>query len=311
MNATGAGTSFERKLQHCRESGFAESLALAAKAQFGEAESVPAGRATSATDERPPTYVRGRPADNGTPIEPKHSSYAGVVDGRLVRLPGGREVSREQHFLHVMVRAFVLHPNFPCLGAKAALHSDDYRLGAYGELGNSEVIVGLANDLYAFVDEQRRMQSGFSTFVAGFPELARNDEGTFESALWKTLQQLHDFDEESQWDPTASSDPDDSSFSFSFAGRAFFVVGMHPGSSRFARRFPVPLLVFNAKAQFDALREDGRFDRMQSKIRDRDARLQGSINPNLAAFGESSEARQYSGREVEPEWRCPFRPRSR
>jgi len=34
--------------------------------------------------------------------------------------------------------------------------------------------------------------------------------------------------------------------------------------------------------------------------------VQGSLNPNLADFGERSEARQYSGREVEEHWRCPF-----
>jgi len=29
----------------------------------------------------------------------------------------------------------------------------------------------------------------------------------------------------------------------------------------------------------------------------------------LAAHGEASEARQYSGRAVEADWVCPFRPR--
>jgi FPC/CPF motif-containing protein YcgG len=34
--------------------------------------------------------------------------------------------------------------------------------------------------------------------------------------------------------------------------------------------------------------------------------VQGTLNPNLADFGERSESRQYSGREVEEGWRCPF-----
>ncbi|MEP6902345.1 MAG: YqcI/YcgG family protein, partial [Actinomycetota bacterium] len=29
-------------------------------------------------------------------------------------------------------------------------------------------------------------------------------------------------------------------------------------------------------------------------------------NPNLSDFGTQSEARQYSGRAVEHEWKCPF-----
>jgi len=241
----------------------------------------------------------------------RHSSYAGAIDGCLVRLLDGAKVSHEQQFLHAALRAFIVHPDFPCLGAKAALGSGEYRLGSYGDLGDADVMHGVARDLHAFVDEQRHMESGFSTFVAGFNELPGSDEQTFEAMLWSALQKLDELDKGSVWDSSASSDPRDASFSFSFAGRAFFIVGMHPGASRFARRFPVPLLVFNAKAQFDALRRDGRFDRMQSKIRERDVHLQGSINPNLAAFGESSEARQYSGRATEPQWRCPFRPRLR
>ncbi len=205
-----------------------------------------------------------------------------------------------------MLRAFVLHPDFPCLGARAAFASGEYRFGAYGALGQSDVMLGVAHDLAAFVAEGDRLRSGFSTFIAGFAELDSKDERAFETVLWTALQCLSDLDPAGYWDPSASAEPDEPSFSFSFGGRAFFVVGMHPGASRFARRFPMPLLVFNAKDQFDALRQNGRFDRMQAKIREREIRLQGSINPNLAAFGESSEARQYSGRAVEDEWSCPF-----
>ncbi|MBA3796937.1 MAG: YqcI/YcgG family protein, partial [Chloroflexi bacterium] len=38
----------------------------------------------------------------------------------------------------------------------------------------------------------------------------------------------------------------------------------------------------------------------------REVALQGSINPMLSDFGTRSEARQYAGREVDEEWRCPF-----
>ena len=48
-------------------------------------------------------------------------------------------------------------------------------------------------------------------------------------------------------------------FGFSFAGRGFFVIGLHPASSRLARRFPWPTLVFNAHFQFDRLKADGRY----------------------------------------------------
>ena len=75
---------------------------------------------------------------------------------------------------------------------------------------------------------------------------------------------------------------------------------------RFARRFAWPTLVFNSHHQFDRLREEGRYARMQEVIRSREVRLQGTLNPNLADFGVRSEARQYAGRPAEEGWRCPF-----
>ena len=32
------------------------------------------------------------------------------------------------------------------------------------------------------------------------------------------------------------------------------------------------------------------------------------MNPALKDFGTQSEARQYAGRAVPPDWRCPFHP---
>ncbi len=92
----------------------------------------------------------------------------------------------------------------------------------------------------------------------------------------------------------------------SIAGRAFFVVGLHPAASRMARRSPHPSLVFNFHNQFQTLKATGKYAKMQDVIRSRDLALQGSVNPVLARFGEASEARQYSGRAVTADWVCPF-----
>ena len=99
-------------------------------------------------------------------------------------------------------------------------------------------------------------------------------------------------------------------FAFSHAGTAFFIVGLHPGASRIARRAPLPMLVFNLHEQFERLRADGGFDRMRTAIRTRDTRLQGGVNPMAQDHGDDSEARQYSGRAVEPTWEPPFQARS-
>jgi FPC/CPF motif-containing protein YcgG len=93
----------------------------------------------------------------------------------------------------------------------------------------------------------------------------------------------------------------------SFGGEAYFVVGLNPSASRPARRFAYPTMVFNLHDQFETLREDGRYERMRDAILERDRDLAGDINPMLARHGESSEARQYSGRAVDKGWECPFR----
>ena len=133
------------------------------------------------------------------------------------------------------------------------------------------------------------------------------DEETFEHRLWDQLRAVHQLDSAYHtWDPSVSDDPTDAHFGFSFAQTAMFIVGLHPNSSREARRFPWPTLVFNPHAQFEILKQEGRWERLQQVIRQREEQLQGSLNPNLADYGTATEARQYSGRAVEPNWQAPF-----
>ena len=85
-----------------------------------------------------------------------------------------------------------------------------------------------------------------------FEKGAPADEPEYEEGLWQRLQSLSDKD---QWlgqraDPRVAHDPDDPHFAMSFGGEAFFVVGLHPGSSRPARRFCVPAMVFNLRVDF-------------------------------------------------------------
>jgi FPC/CPF motif-containing protein YcgG len=64
--------------------------------------------------------------------------------------------------------------------------------------------------------------------------------------------------------------------------------------------------VFNLHDQFERLRAEGRYEKLRGAILDRDIAMAGSINPMLSRHGDVSEARQYSGRVVGTEWRCPF-----
>lgn len=237
-----------------------------------------------------------------------NSSYAAFENNKLVRvLDSEQRPSALMELVHDSFRALMLSHSFSCVGAKAAVHKGDYRMGMYGQMNTPEATAGLAHDLFAFVQERPHMGSYFTTFVASFAEPHPVDEVHFEHLLWQQLQALHNLDASLHaWDPSVSSDPEDPAFSFSFAGCAFFVIGLSPASSRWTRRFAWPTLVFNAHDQFEQLREDGKFESFRDTIRARESALQGSFNDLLSDFGEQSEARQYSGRSVEQDWQCPF-----
>jgi hypothetical protein len=203
--------------------------------------------------------------------------------------------------------SFVAAQSFPCIGAKSALQRDRIEFEVCDRLGSTNSAEVLRSSLARF--SARHPYPGVDpiSFVAIFREaVAGEDE--FHKRLWMQLQAIHDLDiGEYRWASDVSNDPGSPDFSFSVASRAFFVVGLHPRSSRFARRAPRPTLVFNFHDQFEALRASGCYAKFQTVIRKRDVILQGEINPVLARFGEASEALQYSGR-VGAE--CPFHTRS-
>lgn len=237
-----------------------------------------------------------------------NSAYFGFDNDRLIRLgKPERPISGLQEQVHAEFRSRILEARFSCVGARAAVNSGAYRLGVYDDMTDSGALAGLARDLFTFTQEQPALGSDFSTFAASFAGPVITSEEEFEKHLWTVLQTLYDVDRlYNPPDPKVAEDPEAGDFGFSFAGRGFFVIGLHPASSRLARQFGWPTLVFNAHSQFDRLKADGRYSKLQGAIRAREMALQGSLNPNLSDFGERSEARQYSGRAVEEDWRCPF-----
>lgn len=201
---------------------------------------------------------------------------------------------------------FVDSPSFSCLVGKGVVHQNAHIVRAYPPLATRAATTLLARDLSAF-GAGTHDPMNLRAFVAVFPERAPRTEHAFETRLWAQLQHLHSLDDpDAGWDPSVSDDGDDPMFSFSFGGEAYFIVGLHAHSSRVSRSFRWPALVFNPHSQFGRLRGEGRFARIQHAIREREIAVQGSLNPNLADFGERSEARQYSGRAVAESWRCPF-----
>ncbi|MEN1971329.1 guanitoxin biosynthesis heme-dependent pre-guanitoxin N-hydroxylase GntA [Luteimonas sp. MJ204] len=216
-----------------------------------------------------------------------------------------------------LATAFLEHvgdASFPCVGSKAALARDAIQTHEFGPLGDRANDAPLLDGLSAFAAMLDAADPGESTvhsFVAVFDGPRDTDERRFEALLWAQLQRLHDLDVRrgARWADDVSRNPESANFSLSLAGHPFFLIGLHPGASRTARRFGWPVLVFNSHRQFERLRADGRYRKMQAATRERDIALQGSINPNLSDFGMAAETRQYSGRKVGADWTCPMRVR--
>lgn len=212
---------------------------------------------------------------------------------------------------HPLAQQFIAnveHPLFPCVGAKSALGRGQMDIMVARDVRSAWDDLRILPALTTTVAKYKADRAIFRTLVVIFQQPGSLSEAEFEAHLWARAQSLSDKD---AWvghepDPSVSVDPEDPHFSLSFAGEAFFVVGLHPNASRPARRFEAPVMVFNLHDQFQVLREQQRYEKLRASILARDEALSGSLNPMLARHGETSEARQYSGRAVEADWKCPY-----
>lgn len=216
------------------------------------------------------------------------------------------DLAREQG--EVELRALIADPAFPCVGAKSAMARGTLKVLVGHSLDSAWDDVRIHRQLLEWVRAYRADPGGLRSLAVVFSGPSGLDEAAFERLMWQRIQSFADKDRwlGQPYDHRVSANPDDPHFSLSFGGEAFFVVGLHPGASRPARRAVRPTLVFNLHDQFERLRVEGRYERMRERILDRDKALAGDVNPMLARHGEGSEARQYSGRLVGEDWRCPF-----
>lgn len=201
---------------------------------------------------------------------------------------------------------FIGARDLPCVGPKSALAKRQITTimaGNFNDATHDRRVVAQLQEFAAGVSETAL----FVSVVVLFSPDGALAEPAFEQALWRRLQAWHEVDRRRfDWDSRVSSDPSSPTFSMSIGGQTFYVIGLHPSSSRLARRFPRPALVFNLHQQFERLSAEGRYDDLSRAITERDIVYSGSSNPMLARHGQSSEARQYSGREVDATWTCPL-----
>lgn len=201
----------------------------------------------------------------------------------------------------------LLAKEFPCVAAHEASNKNTIKCFVADHMAcpkDDEDILGF---LYNFVDEYRNTVTGYHSSVILFKEPRLMTEEMFDTLLWKRLQAIADLDAEHyDYDSRVSPDTSSPQFSFSIKEEAFYIIGMHSNSNRKARQFEYPALVFNPHAQFEKLREEHHYPKMQQIVRKRDITYSGSVNPMLADFGNAPEVFQYSGRQYDKEWKCPL-----
>ena len=207
---------------------------------------------------------------------------------------------------------FLGSDRFPCVGAKSALALGHLEIFEAGNIALPCCDAALHATLVSFGAAIAGTRPAMRSFACLFRTGLVTSDEAFERQLWARLQALYDIDARAgaAWADNVSNDPGSPKFSMSIAGVAYFVVGLHPGASRAARRYGRPALIFNPHIQFEHLRADGRYATMQAVIRSREASAGHGVNPMLSEFGERGEAPQYSGRLVGADWVCPLKVRS-
>ncbi len=196
---------------------------------------------------------------------------------------------------------------FPCISAKTAVAKSHVGCLVADHMACPKDDMAVLHFLYDFIDTYRCTDGIFYSAAIIFKEPIALTEIEFDTLMWKRLQALSDLDAKNySYDKRVDPDPHSSNFSFSIKEEAFFIIGMHAASIRAARQFIYPTLVFNPHAQFEKLKQNDKYESLKNVTRKRDIAYSGSVNPMLDDFGKSSEARQYSGRMYNDQWKCPF-----
>jgi FPC/CPF motif-containing protein YcgG len=204
--------------------------------------------------------------------------------------------------------SYLDNKDFPCIAAKAALAKQHINCMVVDHMACPKDDYAILQFLYRFIDEYRNADDFFHSAAIIFKEPVAVTEPLFDQLLWQRLQSLTNMDaQQYTFDKRVSGDPASPQFSFSLKEEALFIIGLHPASSREARRFAYPTLAFNPHAQFEQLRQDNRYNKIKKIVRKRDTAYSGSVNPMLADFGEASEVYQYSGINYNNNWQCPLK----
>lgn len=227
-------------------------------------------------------------------------------EGTARRVDGSQTTLREKFSARTLVGFAKSHP---CLGARAASATDGLFVSVLERMDGVESAFTFLQDIEDYYKESDGLDPTQKSLGVVFFTEANDTQDDFADRYWSFVQLLHDIDAQRfQWDPTVSSDINSQDFELSLAGRAVFTTTLNPRNPRVARMFPYPVWIINQLSQFNHLRAIGRFTGWQKSIRNSDAQLDpsGEPNPILVDHGEGSAVVQLAGSKPA---NCGFQPR--
>ena len=193
----------------------------------------------------------------------------------------------------------VLHPEYPCLGARSVFNRDRATVVVLEELATGRSPRALVEALATFGRDDRpgRPASPPSSPSSG-PRTSRTR--SLRAACCGASSSCSTRPTTQPWDPAVSDDPANPHFAFSVAGTALLRRGpAPPGLAHRPAHARCPRWSSTCTSSSRSCASSDRFDRMRDTIRRRDARAAGlDSTPWSPTTAHSSEARQYSGRRV-------------
>ncbi len=212
------------------------------------------------------------------------------------------------HLIIEEYKEYISNKEFACVAAKAALARQQISCIVAGHMACPKDDHAILKFLYSFISTYRNSNGLYHSAAVIFDQPDMLSEEMFDVVLWQRLQALSNLDSQAySYDNRVNADPASPNFSFSLKEEAFFIIGLHPASSRAIRRFKYPALVFNPHLQFEQLKKTEKYQSLKKVVRKRDFAYSGSVNPMLEDFGEASEVYQYSGRKYNEQWQCPLK----
>jgi FPC/CPF motif-containing protein YcgG len=192
-------------------------------------------------------------------------NYCKIDSNKLITLPSEEEAPTSATHVVKTFQAMIQCDTYTCLGAKKTEQENNLRFGVFDSDCDRDIGQLITAGLQQFEDDRNNLSKIYASYIAIFPNWAPQTEVDFENSMWQRLQQVHDYDyrKDRPWDESKSTDSMDPNFGFSVNGKAYFIVGLHPNSSRWARRFPWPTLVFNSHSQFELLYFQNSFDKLK------------------------------------------------